>query len=114
MRLPIIILLLLVSATGFAETKYYCEGDTVRVMNNGPRVEDPDTKNYVFNGNEIEFFTDKVKCSQDKKSIRCRSEKFNRTLEINKLTGYATDVYETFKNGQSHVKIEFTGMCELY
>jgi hypothetical protein len=23
-------------------------------------------------------------------------------------------VYETFKNGQSHVKIEFVGMCESY
>jgi hypothetical protein len=114
MRLFIIFLLLLVSTSGFAETKYYCEGDTTRTMNNGPRVEDPDTKQYVFNGNEIEFFTDKVKCTQDKKSIHCRSNKFNRTLEINKLTGYTTDVYEAFSNGQPHVKIEFVGMCELY
>lgn len=114
MRLPITILLLLVSALCFGETKYYCEGDTTRIMNNGPRVEDPDTKQYVLIGNEIEFFTDKVKCHQDKKSIRCRSDKFNRTLEINKLTGYSTDTYETFVNGQPHVKIEFVGMCELY
>ena len=93
MRLPVTILLILISATSFAETKYYCEGDTTRTMNNGPRVEDPDTKNYIFNGNEIELFSDKVKCKQDKKSIHCRSDKFNRTLEINKLT---------------------VGMCELY
>ena len=114
MRLSIIILLMLISAPSFAETKYYCEGETTRIMNSGPRVEDPDNKHYVFNGNEIELFTDKVKCSQDKKAIRCRSEKFNRTLEINKLTGYTTDVYETFVNDQSHVKIEFIGMCESY
>jgi len=114
MRLPVTILLILISATSFAETKYYCEGDTTRTMKNGPRVEDPDTKNYIFNGTEIELFSDKVKCNQDKKSIHCRSDKFNRTLEINKLTGYSTDTYETFVNGQSHVKIEFVGMCELY
>ena len=114
MRVPTTIFLLLVSAASFAETKYYCEGDTTRTMNGGPRVEDPDTKSYVFNGNEIEFFTDKVKCSQDKKSIRCRSDKFNRTFEMNKLTGYTTDIYETFVNGRPHVKIEFIGMCESY
>ncbi len=114
MRAPTAIFLLLVSATCFAETKYYCEGDTTRSLNGGPRVEDPDTKTYVFNDNEIEFFTDKVKCSQDKKSIHCRSDRFNRTLELNKLTGYTTDIYETFVNGRPHVKIEFVGMCELY
>ena len=114
MRILTTIFLLLVSAASFAETKYYCEGDTTRTMNGGPRVEDPDTKTYVFNGDEIEFFTDKVKCSQDKKSIRCRSDKFNRTFEMNKLTGYTTDTYETFVNGRPHVKIEFIGMCESY
>lgn len=109
-----ITLFLLTTAAHAAETKYYCEGDTTRTMNNGPRVEDPDNKHYIFIDNEIEFFTDKVKCTQNKKSIRCRSDKFNRTLEINKLTGYSTDVYETFVNGQPHVKIEFVGMCEPY
>jgi len=69
MKLPILIILLLLSANTYAETKYYCEGDTTRTMNNGPRVEDPDNKTYVFNGNEIEFFTDRVKCSQDKKAF---------------------------------------------
>lgn len=115
MKLSLFITLFLLAMTAnAAESKYYCEGDTARTMNNGPRVEDPDTKHYIFNDNEIEFFTDKVKCSQNKKSIRCRSDKFNRTLEINKLTGYSTDIYETFVNGQPHVKIEFIGMCEPY
>ena len=114
MKLPVIIGLLLISDACFAETKYYCEGDTTRILNNGPLVEDPDNKHYLFDGDEIELFTDKVKCKQDKKTIHCRSDKFNRTLEINKLTGYTTDTYETFANGQSHVKIEFAGMCESY
>jgi hypothetical protein len=30
------------------------------------------------------------------------------------LTGYTTDIYETFVNGRPHVKIEFIGMCESY
>jgi hypothetical protein len=114
MKIVSLLLLLTVSTPLWAETKYYCEGDTARTQGNGPRLEDPDTKNYLFHGNEIELFTDKVQCSQDSKSIRCHSGKFNRTLEINKLTGYSTDVYETFKNGQPHVKIEFIGICETY
>lgn len=111
----LIILLLGINTSAMAEDMhYYCDGDTTRTLGNGPHVEETDSKTYAFIGNETEFYTDKIKCDIDSRSIQCTSKKFNRTLKIDKLTGYTVDTYETFKNGKSHVKIEFVGMCERY
>jgi len=111
----LIILLLALSTKAEAEnTNYYCDGDTTRTIGDGPHVEETDSKTYAFNGNEIMLFSDKVNCDVNQKAIHCTSKKFNRTLEINKLSGYSTDTYEIFKYGKPHVKIQFIGMCELY
>ena len=110
-----IIFLCAISASAQAETtKYYCEGETTRSISNGPHLEEVDTRTYVFAGNEIEFYSERVKCDVDQKAIHCHSNQFNRTLEINKATGYSTDTYQIFKNGKPHAKIEFIGMCETY
>jgi hypothetical protein len=110
-----LILLFAFSATAIAENiNYFCDGDTTRTLGDGPHVDEPDSKTYAFVGNEIEFYTDKIKCDIDPRSIQCTSRKFNRKLFIDKLTGYTVDTYEIFKNGKPHVKIEFIGMCERY
>lgn len=104
-----------ISVSAKAENiNYYCDGDTTRTMGDGPHVEETDTKTYAFIGNETEFYAEKIKCDVNQKSIHCYSKKFNRTLDINKASGYATDVYEILKNGKPHVKIEFIGICETY
>ncbi len=111
----LLILLLGVSSAAMAEvTHYYCEGDTTSTIGDGPHVEETDTKKYNFVGNETEFFSEKIKCDVNAKSISCQSKKFNRTLNINKATGYTTDTYEILKNGNAHARIEFIGLCELY
>jgi hypothetical protein len=110
-----IILLLAFSTTSKAENiNYFCDGETTRTLGDGPNVDEPDSKTYSFIGNETEFYTDKIKCDIDPRTIQCASKKFNRKLVIDKLTGYTVDTYETFKSGKPHVKIEFTGMCERY
>jgi hypothetical protein len=111
----LIMLLLAFSAVANAENvNYYCEGETTSTIGNGPHVEEVDTKTYAFVGTETEFYSEKVKCEVDQKAIHCHSKKFNRTLDINKATGYSTDTFEIFKNGTPHAKIEFIGMCETY
>jgi hypothetical protein len=116
MKTPCLILLLLTlsSAAQAENANYYCEGETTSTIGNGPHLEEVDTKTYAFIGNETELYSEKVKCEVDQKAIHCHSKKFNRTLEINKATGYSSDAYEIFKNGKPHAKIEFIGMCELY
>lgn len=112
---PLIVLLLALSFVAQAEnTNYYCDGDTTSTVGDGPHVEETDTKTYAFIGNETEFYSEKVKCEVDRKAIHCYSKKFNRTLNINKATGFATDTYEILKNGKPHAKIEFAGTCETY
>ena len=110
--------IILLSTLGFEaqaeNTNYYCDGDTTSTIGDGPRVEETDTKTYAFTGNETEFYSEKIKCEVDKKAIHCYSKKFNRTLDINKATGSATDTYEILKNGKPHAKIEFVGICETY
>lgn len=111
----LIIFLLAISATAQADhVNYYCDGETTSTIGDGPHVEEVDTKTYAFIGNETEFYSEKIKCDVNQKIIHCHSKKFNRTLEINKATGYTTDTYEIFKNGKPHAKIEFIGMCEVY
>ncbi len=111
----LIILLCTISASAQAEnTNYYCEGETTSTIGNGPHVEEVDTKTYAFLGNETEFYSEKIKCEVNQKAIYCHSNQFNRTLEINKATGYSIDTYQIFKNGKPHAKIEFIGMCETY
>ncbi len=111
----LMILLLYVNSPALAESsRYYCEGETTSTIGDGPHVEETDTKKYNFVGGEIEFFSEKIKCDISAKSINCQSKKFNRTLNINKMTGYSTDTYEILKNGNAHAKIEFIGLCELY
>jgi hypothetical protein len=111
----LILLLLVLSSAAQAEiTNYYCEGETTSTIGNGPHVEEVDTKTYAMVGNEIELYSEKVKCEVDQKMIHCHSKKLNRTLEINKATGYTSDTYDIFKNGKPHAKIEFVGMCETY
>jgi len=111
----LIIVLLALSAKAEAEnTNYYCDGFTTRTIGDGPHVEETDSKTYALNGNGIMLFSEKVNCDVNEKTIHCTSKKFNRTLEINKLSGYSTDTYEIFKYGKPHVKIQFIGMCELY
>jgi hypothetical protein len=110
-----LILLFAFSATAIAENiNYFCDGDTTRTLGDGPHVDEPDSKTYAFVGNETMFYSDKIKCDIDPRSIQCTSKKFNRKLIIDKLTGYTVDTYEIFKNGKPHVKIEFIGMCETY
>jgi len=114
-RFVLMILFLCVSTLAAAESaRYYCEGETTSTMGDGPHVEETDTKKYNFVGGEIDFFSEKIKCDISAKSISCQSKKFNRTLSINKVTGYSTDTYEILKNGNAHAKIEFIGLCELY
>ncbi len=116
MKTPGLVLFLLAfsSAAKAENANYYCEGETTSTIGNGPHVEEVDTKTYSMVGNEIELYSEKVKCDVDQKAIHCHSKKFNRTLEINKATGYASDTYDIFKNGKPHAKIEFIGMCEAY
>jgi hypothetical protein len=116
MKTPCLIPLLLVlsSAAQAENINYYCEGETTSTIGNGPHVEEVDTKTYAMAGNEIELYSEKVKCDVNQKAIHCHSKKFNRTLDINKATGYTTDTYEILKNGKPHAKIEFIGMCETY
>lgn len=102
------------SATQAENANYYCDGETTSTIGNGPHVEEVDTKTYTMIGNEIELYSEKVKCDVDQKVIHCHSKKFNRTLDINKATGFTSDTYEIFKNGKPHAKIEFIGMCEIY
>jgi hypothetical protein len=110
-----IIMILTLSSTAQAEnTNYYCDGETTSTIGDGPHVEEVDTKTYAFVDNETELYSEKVKCDMDQKLIRCHSKKFNRSLEINTVTGYTTDTYEILKNGKPHAKIEFVGMCETY
>ena len=109
------LLLLVLSTVAQADNaNYYCEGETTSTIGNGPHLEEVDTKTYAFEGDQTEFYSEKVKCEVSQKLIHCLSKKFNRTLEINKATGYSTDTYEIFKNGRPHAKIEFIGMCEVY
>ena len=109
------ILFLCINSPALAESsRYYCEGETTSTIGDGPHVEETYTKKYNFVGSEIEFFSEKIKCDISAKSINCQSKKFNRTLNINKMTGYSTDTYEILKNGNAHAKIEFIGLCELY
>lgn len=112
--LLIIMLLAFSSAAQADNANYYCDGETISTIGNGPHVEEVDTKTYAMIGNEIELYSEKVKCEVNQKMIHCHSKKFNRTLDINKATGYTSDTYEIFKNGKPHAKIEFIGMCELY
>ncbi|CEN56143.1 exported protein of unknown function [Candidatus Methylopumilus turicensis] len=115
LSLPLIVLLLGINPCAMAEDiHYYCDGDTTRTLGDGPHVEETDSKTYAIIGNETEFYTDKIKCDIDPRTIQCSSKKFNRTLKIDKLTGYTVDTYEIFKHGKPHVKIEFIGMCERY
>ena len=116
MKKPILIYILfaLNSAALAENVKYHCEGETTSTIGNGPHVEEVDTKTYAFLGNETEFYSENIKCEVNQKAIHCSSKKFNRTLDINKSTGYSTDTYQIFKNGAPHAKIEFIGMCESY
>ncbi len=111
----LIILMLALNTKAEAEnTKYFCEGSTTRAIVDGPHIEETDSKNYAFNGTQTMLFSDKVNCDITQKLINCTSKKFNRTLEINKLSGYSIDTYEIFKFDKPHVKIQFIGICELY
>jgi hypothetical protein len=111
----VIPMLLALSSVSQAENaNYFCEGETTRTISDGPHVEEVDTKTYAFEGTETMFYSEKVKCEVDQKLIHCHSKKFNRTLKIDKPTGYTIDTYEIFKYGKPHAKIEFIGMCELY
>lgn len=115
MKIKFLIILLAFSSAVEAENvNYYCDGETTSTIGDGPHVEEVDTKTYAFIDNETDFYLEKIKCEVNQKAIHCHSKKFNRTLEINKATGYTTDTYEILKNGKAHAKIEFIGMCETY
>lgn len=95
-----------------AETMHYhCEGMTTSSMGSVAKREEADSKHYLFEDGKTGFYNEIVNCDISETAIRCRSDKFNRTLEIDRPSGNVSDLYEILKNGQPHVKIEFNGIC---
>ena len=112
MKKYLLLALLMSSAASGAETmQYHCEGITTSSMGSAAKREEADSKSYDFNNGQTEIFNEHVQCNFSESVIRCRSEKFNRTLEIERSSGKVTDLYEILKNGQPHVRIEFSGNC---
>jgi len=95
-----------------AETiTYHCHGISVSSMGSAAKREEGEEKTYLFVNGETEIFSERVLCDFSESVIYCRSEKFNRTLEIERTGRRVKDLYEIFKHGQQHVKIEFNGSC---
>ena len=112
MKKYLLLALLMSTAVSGADTMHYhCEGITTSSMGSVAKREEADSKSYAFSNGQTEIFNERVQCNFSESVIRCRSEKFNRTLEIERSSGKVTDLYEIFKNGQPHVRIEFSGNC---
>jgi hypothetical protein len=95
-----------------AETiQYHCDGMSTSSMGSVAKREEADSKHYLFEDGKTGFYNEIVNCDISETTIRCRSDKFNRTLEIDRPSGNVSDLYEILKNGQPHVKIEFNGIC---